>query len=122
MAENTSSKAASPEGERIAKVLSRRGVASRREAERLIEAGEVTVNGKIITVDADDSVAAALAIRDGRILALGTTAEIEALAGPSTYKLSGERTDTSTTSATPARSRWRSHHTAPLRTDQAGVA
>ena len=38
-----------PEGERIAKVLSRRGVASRREAERLIEAGEVTVNGKIIT-------------------------------------------------------------------------
>lgn len=43
MAENTT-----PEGERIAKVLSRRGVASRREAERLIEAGEVKVNGKII--------------------------------------------------------------------------
>ncbi|WP_151717685.1 pseudouridine synthase [Gemmobacter serpentinus] len=38
-----------PEGERIAKVLSRAGVASRREAERLIEAGEVRVNGKIIT-------------------------------------------------------------------------
>lgn len=38
-----------PKGERIAKVLSRRGVSSRREAERLIEAGEVTVNGKIIT-------------------------------------------------------------------------
>ncbi len=38
-----------PAGDRIAKVLSRRGVASRREAERLIEAGEVTVNGKIIT-------------------------------------------------------------------------
>jgi 23S rRNA pseudouridine2605 synthase len=38
-----------PEGERIAKVLSRRGVASRREAERLVEAGEVTVNGKTIT-------------------------------------------------------------------------
>jgi 23S rRNA pseudouridine2605 synthase len=36
-------------GERIAKVLSRRGVSSRREAERLIEAGEVTVNGKVIT-------------------------------------------------------------------------
>lgn len=41
--------AATPEGERIAKVLSRRGIASRREAERLIEAGEVTVNGKTIT-------------------------------------------------------------------------
>ena len=44
MAEKTT-----PEGERIAKVLSRRGIASRREAERLIEAGEVAVNGKIIT-------------------------------------------------------------------------
>ena len=44
MAEN-----ATPEGDRIAKVLSRRGVSSRREAERLIEAGEVKVNGKIIT-------------------------------------------------------------------------
>ena len=36
-------------GERIAKVLSRAGVASRREAERMIELGEVAVNGKIIT-------------------------------------------------------------------------
>ena len=38
-----------PEGERIAKVLSRAGIASRREAERLIEMGEVKVNGKTIT-------------------------------------------------------------------------
>jgi 23S rRNA pseudouridine2605 synthase len=38
-----------PEGERIAKVLSRVGIASRREAERLIELGEVKVNGKVIT-------------------------------------------------------------------------
>ncbi len=36
-------------GDRIAKVLSRAGVASRREAERLIEAGEVKVNGKVVT-------------------------------------------------------------------------
>lgn len=49
MAENTSPKAGAPAGDRIAKVLSRRGVSSRREAERLIEAGEVKVNGKIIT-------------------------------------------------------------------------
>lgn len=35
-------------GERIAKVLARRGVASRREAERMIEAGRVSVNGKVI--------------------------------------------------------------------------
>jgi 23S rRNA pseudouridine2605 synthase len=37
-----------PEGDRIAKVLSRAGVASRREAERMIELGQVAVNGKII--------------------------------------------------------------------------
>lgn len=37
------------EGERIAKVLSRAGVASRREAERLIAVGEVAVNGTVIT-------------------------------------------------------------------------
>jgi 23S rRNA pseudouridine2605 synthase len=37
-----------PEGDRIAKVLSRAGVASRREAERMIELGQVAVNGKVI--------------------------------------------------------------------------
>lgn len=35
-------------GDRIAKVLARAGIASRREAERMIEAGRVTVNGKTI--------------------------------------------------------------------------
>lgn len=38
-----------PDGDRIAKVLSRAGIASRREAERMIELGEVAVNGKVIT-------------------------------------------------------------------------
>ncbi|MFD0857764.1 pseudouridine synthase [Roseovarius aquimarinus] len=38
-----------PPGDRIAKVIARAGVASRREAERLIEAGRVTVNGKPVT-------------------------------------------------------------------------
>ena len=37
-----------PKGDRIAKVLARAGVASRREAERMIEAGRVAVNGKPI--------------------------------------------------------------------------
>jgi 23S rRNA pseudouridine2605 synthase len=36
-------------GERIAKYLARAGIASRREIERLIEAGEVTVNGRKLT-------------------------------------------------------------------------
>ncbi len=38
-----------PKGDRIAKVLARAGVASRREAERIIEAGRVSVNGKAIS-------------------------------------------------------------------------
>ncbi|WP_299826632.1 pseudouridine synthase [uncultured Roseobacter sp.] len=37
------------DGERIAKILSRAGVASRREAERMIEAGRISVNGAQIT-------------------------------------------------------------------------
>ncbi|HEY9039281.1 MAG TPA: pseudouridine synthase [Roseovarius sp.] len=37
-----------PPGERIAKVIARAGIASRREAERLIETGRVTVNGAVI--------------------------------------------------------------------------
>lgn len=37
-----------PKGDRIAKVLSRAGIASRREAERMIEAGRVSVNGNVI--------------------------------------------------------------------------
>ncbi|EPX75754.1 pseudouridine synthase [Salipiger mucosus] len=38
-----------PPGDRIAKVLARAGVASRREAERMIEQGRVAVNGEVIT-------------------------------------------------------------------------
>ena len=40
------------DGERIAKFLARAGVASRREAERLIEQGVVTVNGETLTTPA----------------------------------------------------------------------
>jgi 23S rRNA pseudouridine2605 synthase len=38
-----------PKGDRIAKTLSRAGIASRREAERMIEEGRVSVNGAVIT-------------------------------------------------------------------------
>jgi 23S rRNA pseudouridine2605 synthase len=38
-----------PKGERIAKVLARAGVCSRRDAERLIASGRVSVNGTVLT-------------------------------------------------------------------------
>ncbi len=44
----------------------------------------VLFNGKVITVDAQFTVAEAVAIRDGRILAVGKTAEIKRLVGPAT--------------------------------------
>src|SRR5262245_19263393 len=44
----------------------------------------VLVNGKILTVDAQSSVREALAIRDGRIVALGTSADMRKLAGAQT--------------------------------------
>ncbi|GJL91708.1 pseudouridine synthase [Hyphococcus sp.] len=40
------------DGERIAKYLARAGIASRREAEKLIEQGIVTVDGKVLTTPA----------------------------------------------------------------------
>ena len=44
----------------------------------------ILVNGKILTVDAQSSVREALAVRDGRIIALGTSPEMRKLAGPQT--------------------------------------
>jgi predicted amidohydrolase YtcJ len=44
----------------------------------------VLLNGKIITVDPQDSIDEALAIKDGKILAVGRTSEIEMLAGEHT--------------------------------------
>lgn len=42
----------SPQADRVAKVLARAGVASRREVERLIEAGRVALNGQVLTTPA----------------------------------------------------------------------
>jgi predicted amidohydrolase YtcJ len=42
------------------------------------------VNGKIVTVDPQFTTREALAIRDGRIVALGSTADVRRLAGPAT--------------------------------------
>ena len=47
-------------------------------------ADTVLVNGKVVTVDDRFSIAQALAISGGRIVKVGTTAEIEVLKGPQT--------------------------------------
>jgi len=44
----------------------------------------VLINGKIITVDPEDSIAEAIAIKDGKIIAVGSKTEINALTGPAT--------------------------------------
>ncbi len=55
-----------PAGDRIAKVLSRAGIASRREAERMIEEGRVSVNGKTITSPALNVTPEAKIVVDGK--------------------------------------------------------
>lgn len=59
---------AAPEGDRIAKVLSRAGVASRREAERMIAEGRVSVNGEKIDSPALNVTAADRISVDGKPL------------------------------------------------------
>ena len=44
-------------------------------------ADTILVNGKVVTVDGKESVVEAIAIRDGRIVATGTTAAIRKMAG-----------------------------------------
>ena len=47
-------------------------------------ADTILINGKIITVDPDNSVVQALSIRDGHIVAVGSNDDAEATAGPNT--------------------------------------
>jgi predicted amidohydrolase YtcJ len=47
----------------------------------------VFVNGRVLTVDSADRIVEAVAIADGRIVALGRTAEIERLAGDATERI-----------------------------------
>ena len=47
-------------------------------------ADTLLVNGKVITVDPQSSIREAVAVRDGRIAAVGSTADIRKLAGPRT--------------------------------------
>jgi predicted amidohydrolase YtcJ len=55
-----------------------------------VAADVVFTGGKILTADARFSVAEALAVRDGRVLATGTAAEIDTLVGPRTRRVALE--------------------------------
>ncbi|PZF77694.1 rRNA pseudouridine synthase [Aestuariivirga litoralis] len=56
------------EGERIAKVIARAGVCSRRDAERLIGEGRVKMNGKVLTSAATNVTAKDVILVDGQPL------------------------------------------------------
>ena len=55
-------------GDRIAKALARAGVASRREVERLIEAGRVALNGQVLTTPAVKVEAGDILTVDGKVV------------------------------------------------------
>ena len=55
-------------GDRVAKMLARAGVASRREVERLIEAGRVALNGKVLTTPAVKVEAGDILTVDGAVV------------------------------------------------------
>lgn len=56
-------------------------------AQRAAPADIVLLNGTVLTVDANDRVAEAIAVRGNRIVAVGTSAEIAQLAGPRTQRI-----------------------------------
>jgi len=62
--------ASAPErgGERVAKALARAGVASRRDVERLIAAGRVALNGRVLTTPAVKVEAADVLTVDGQVV------------------------------------------------------
>jgi 23S rRNA pseudouridine2605 synthase len=59
---------ASGQGERVAKALARAGVASRRDVEKLIEAGRVAINGRVLTTPAVRVEAGDILTVDGEVV------------------------------------------------------
>ena len=70
-------------------LLERSAVAAENDlpAQLIRYADLVLYNGQVLTVDADFSVAEALAVRDGRVLAIGTSEIMLRLAGPDTERV-----------------------------------
>jgi len=67
---------ATPAGERIAKLLARAGVASRREVERMIAEGRVTLNGELVDTPATVLRSLAGVAVDGQLVAAAAPARL----------------------------------------------
>jgi predicted amidohydrolase YtcJ len=52
-----------------------------------LSADLVLINGRVLTMDVDDNAAQAVAVKDSKIVAVGSTADIEPLAGASTQMI-----------------------------------
>lgn len=50
----------------------------------VLDADLVLVDGKVVTVDSEDSIVEAVAVRDGRIVAVGDSSDVMGLAGDGT--------------------------------------
>src|SRR5579872_190101 len=61
-------RAAAPGGDRVAKALARAGVASRRDVEKLIEAGRVALNGKVLASPAVKVAPGDILTLDGQVV------------------------------------------------------
>lgn len=64
------------QGERIAKRIARAGLASRRDAERMIEAGRVSLNGRVLTSPAQNVTPSDRILVDGKPLAAAEPARL----------------------------------------------
>ena len=63
------------------------GAAQNLPPELIRYADSILYNGKVLTADKNFTIAQAVAVRDGKILAVGTNAEIQRLAGPATRRV-----------------------------------
>ena len=68
MSDDTGPAKAAPKGDRIAKVLARAGLCSRRDAERWIEDGRVAVDGKVLLTPAFVVTPGSIVVVDGKPL------------------------------------------------------
>ncbi len=80
--------------ERLQKILSRAGIASRRHAEDLLRAGRVTVNGTVANVGDKADQAVDTIIVDGRVLPQATAFAYYLLFKPSGVEVTNKRPET----------------------------